>query len=115
MNNFIQDTKEKIKINKKKIIKRVSILLALLVVLGAVGVAFVFKIVNSNVNYTVEEAQEIALKTVPGQILRVNKDLELDNLSFEYKFKIKDSSNMLLEVSVDSNLGVITDVENYYD
>ena len=48
MNNFIQDTKEKIKINKKKIIKRVSILLALLVVLGAVGVAFVFKIVNSN-------------------------------------------------------------------
>ena len=44
MNNFIQDTKEKIKINKKKIIKRVSILLALLVVLGAVGVAFVFKI-----------------------------------------------------------------------
>lgn len=115
MNNFIQDTKEKIKINKKKIIKRVSILLALLVVLGAVGVAFVFKIVNSNVNYTVEEAQEIALKTVPGQILRVNKDLELDNLSFEYKFKIKDANNMLQEVTVDSRFGTVVDIDNYYD
>ena len=64
MNNFIQDTKEKIKINKKKIIKRVSILLVLLVVLGTIGIKFVFSIANSNVNYTVEEAQEIALQTV---------------------------------------------------
>lgn len=115
MNNFIQDTKEKIKINKKKIIKRVSILLALLVVLGAVGVAFVFSIANSNVNYTVEEAQEIALKTVSGEILRVNKVLELDNLSFEYKFKIKDANNMLQEVTVDSRFGTVVDIDNYYD
>ena len=47
--------------------------------------------------------------------MRVNKNLELDNFSFEYEFKIKDSNNILKEVTVDATFGVITDLDNYYD
>lgn len=75
----------------------------------------VYSIVKSNINYTVDEAKVIALQAVQGDILKVRKSLELDNLSFEYKFKIKNSNNILIEVNVDSNLGVITDIDNYYD
>ena len=66
---------------------------------------------RKNINYTIEEAKEIALKSVNGDILKVNKKLEVESLSFEYEFKIKDNNNILREVTVDSNLGVITDLD----
>ena len=108
MNKYLETAREIIKRNKKKIVKRISILL----VLGAITV---YSIAKSNINYTVDEAKVIALQAVQGDILKVRKSLELDNLSFEYKFKIKNSNNILIEVNVDSNLGVITDIDNYYD
>ena len=66
-------------------------------------------------NYTIEQSKEIALRTVKGDILGVRKKFELDTCSFEYKFKIKDENNILREVTVDTNLGVITELDNYYD
>ena len=108
MNKYLETAREIIKRNKKKMVKRISILLVL-------GVITVYSIAKSNINYTVDEAKVIALQAVQGDILKVRKSLELDNLSFEYKFKIKNSNNILIEVNVDSNLGVITDIDNYYD
>ncbi|MDU2490917.1 MAG: hypothetical protein E7D27_10060 [Clostridium celatum] len=55
------------------------------------------------------------LDNIRETINRNKKKLELDILGFEYEFKIKDSNNMLMEVTVDSNLGAIIDLDNYYD
>ena len=113
MNKYLETAREIIKRNKKKMVKRISILLVLGVAVCGIGAITVYSI--ANINYTVDEAKVIALQAVQGDILKVRKSLELDNLSFEYKFKIKNSNNILIEVNVDSNLGVITDIDNYYD
>ena len=115
MNKYLEMAKEIIKRNKKKIVRSFSILLVLGIVICSIGAIALYKIAKSNVNYTVEEAKEIALQAVQGDILKVNKRLELDNFSFEYEFKIKDSNNILMEVNVDSKFGVITEIDSYYD
>lgn len=112
MSNHLEKVKEIINKNKKKLIMRTSIAV---VGLGVAGVTAVYSIAKSNINYTIEEAKEVVLKAIEGDVLKVNKNLELDSFSFEYEFKIKDSNNILREVTVDSNLGVITDLDNYYD
>ena len=91
MNKYLETAREIIKRNKKKIVKRISILLVLGVAVCGIGAITVYSIAKSNINYTVDEAKVIALQAVQGDILKVRKSLELDNLSFEYKFKIKNS------------------------
>lgn len=115
MNKYLEITREKIKENKRKLIKRGSILVAIVGGVGISGFITVYSIAKSNINYTVEEAKVIALQAVQGEVVKVNKRLDLDKFSFEYKFKIKDANNMLINVDVDSNLGVISDLDNYYD
>ena len=115
MNKYIEVVRDKIKKNKRKLIKRGSILVAVVAGIGIAGFTAVYSIAKSNINYTVEEAKEIALQSVQGEVLKVNKKLDLDNFSFEYEFKIKDKNNMLIEATVDSSLGVITDLDSYYD
>lgn len=115
MNKYLDNIREKINRNKKKLIRKISILIASVAIIGVTGVIAVYSIAKSNINYTVDEAKEIALQTVEGEVLGVKKKLELDMLGFEYEFKIKDSNNMLMEVTVDSNLGAIIDLDNYYD
>ena len=113
MNKYIEVVRDKIKKNKRKLIKRGSILVAVVAGIGIAGFTAVYSIAKSNINYTVEEAKEIALQSVQGEVLKVNKKLDLDNFSFEYEFKIKDKNNMLMEATVDSSLGVITDLDCY--
>lgn len=115
MNNYLEKVKKVINKNKKKLIIGTSIFVVSVCLLGLTGVAFVYNKAKSNINYSIEQAKEIALKTIEGEVLKVNKKLELEDFSFEYEFKIKDSNNILREVTVDSNLGVITDFDNYYD
>lgn len=107
----MDNMREMIKRNKKKIVQITLILLATVIVICGASFIAIFSIAKSNINYTVEEAKEIALQAVPGEVIKVKKELELDNFSFEYKFKIKTSNNMLMKVNVDSNLGVITDID----
>ncbi len=115
MNKYLEVVGDKIKTNKRKLIKRASLLVAIIAGLGVVGFATVYGIAKSNINYTVEEAREIVLQSVQGEILRVNKILDLDTFSFDYEFKIKDKNNMLIKADVNSSLGVITDLDSYYD
>ncbi|MBS4958778.1 MAG: PepSY domain-containing protein [Clostridium sp.] len=115
MNRYLDNIRETIKKNKKKLIRKISILISSVAIIGVAGVIAVYSIAKSNINYTLDEAKEIALQTVEGEVLGVKKKLELDMLGFEYEFKIKDSNNMLIEVTVDSNLGAIIDLDNYYD
>ena len=92
MDKYLEPIREKIKTNKRKIIKRASIGVAIIAGLGIAAFTTVYSIAKSNINYTVDEAKVIALQAVQGDILKVRKSLELDNLSFEYKFKIKNSN-----------------------
>ena len=114
MNEYLKNIREIISKNKKKLIRKISIVIASIGIIGAVGVMSIYSIAKSNINYTVDELKEVALQAVQGEVLGVNKKLELDSLSFEYDFKIKDSNNMLMKVTVDSSFGAITDIDNYY-
>lgn len=82
--------------------------------LCALGGVVLYNIVKSNVNYTEQQAKEIALSQVPGQVVYVTKDIDLDHLGLEYNIKIKDKNNIIREVTVDSKYGAISDFENYY-
>ena len=99
---------------KKNIIKVVSIFSASAIGLCALGGVVLYNIVKSNINYTEQQAKEIALSQVPGQVVYVTKDIDLDHLGLEYNIKIKDKNNIIREVTVDSKYGAISDCENYY-
>ena len=115
MIKYLEKLKEILMENKKRLIKKFLIAIVMIIILGIAGASFIYSKAKNNINYTVEQAQEIALQSVQGEVIGVKKKLELDTLSFEYEFKIKDSNNMLIEAVVDSKLGVITDLDNYYD
>lgn len=115
MSKDLKNINEIINKNKKKIITGISTFVAAVIILGGAITTVIYSKAKSNINYTVDQAKEIALQAVEGEVLKVNKTLELERFSFEYEFKIKDSNNILKEVTVDSNLGVITDIDNYYD
>lgn len=96
---------------KKKIKKLIIIALVTLITVGGAASIFLYNAIKGNVNYTLEAAKEIALGQVPGEVISVERDIEVEDLSFEYEVKIKDQNNMLREVSVDALHGMITDID----
>lgn len=58
---------------------------------------------------TVQQAQDIALQRVPGQVLHV--DMDLEHGVFVYEFYILTSQNRLYEVEVNGSTGNIIKVE----
>lgn len=105
----IDDISQKIKDNKKKIIKRLSILTIVGIIgAGALGIS-VFTYAKSKINYNENQLKEIALNKVPGEVIKVKKEFNEDDFTFEYEFKIKDKENILREITVNTNSGAITD------
>lgn len=91
---------------------------AVLTISGAIGLSVLgtgaaYAYVKSNENYSQEQLEKVALKQIPGEIVGVKKDLDDDNMSVVYEFKIKDKNNMLNEMELDSKTGAIVDVENH--
>lgn len=115
MNKYMEKMKEITNKYKKRLIIGTSVFVIAIAGLGIGGVAFIYNKAEANINYTPDQAKEIALKAVPGEVLKVDKRLELDEFSFEYKVKIKDANNILRKVTVNASLGAITDFDNYYD
>lgn len=115
MIKYIEKIKEKINKYKKRLIIGTAVFIVTVVGLGVGGVTFIYNKAKSNINYTPEQAKEIALKSVPGDVLKVDKRLELESFSFEYKIKIKDTNNVIRKVTVNTSIGAITDFDNYYD
>lgn len=99
---------------KKTIIKFISIFSVSAIILCIIGGGLLYTIVKSNVNYTVDQAKDIALSQVPGKVVYVKKDLDLERFALEYDIKIKDKNNIIREVTVDSKFGAVSDFENYY-
>ena len=104
--------KELLNKNKKVLVRSILAVVIGGCVLGVATGIFIYTKAKNNINYTIDEAQNIALQTIEGEVISVKKNLEVDTLSYEYEFKIKDSRNMLVEVTVDSKLGVITDIDD---
>lgn len=112
MKRYLEKIKELINKKRKILIRGVlGFIIGGCILVGAAG-TFIYSKAKNNINYTVEEAQDIALKAISGEVLKVKKNLEIENLSFEYEFKIKDSKNILKEVTVDSKLGVIIEIDD---
>ena len=115
MSKDLKNINEIINKNKKKIIRRISIFVAAVIILGGAISTVIYSKAKSNINYTTEQVKEIALGAVKGDVVGIRKKIELDTCSFEYEVKIKDENNILREVTVDTNLGVITEIDNYFD
>ena len=111
MNNNL----ENVKVFAKKQKKKIAMVIGGIILLGGIGTVGIYSIIKSNVNYSVEDAKEIALRSVGGEVLGVNKKIELEDLDYEYEFKIKTGKNLLMEVTVDSRYGVVTDIDNCYE
>lgn len=109
----LSDKEKKNKL-KKKIIKYVSIFSAGIVGLSVVGGLAIFGIVKSNVKYTEQQAKDIALKQIPGKVVYVRKDLDLERFTLEYDVNIMDQNNIIREITIDSKYGAVSDFENYY-
>ena len=111
----VLNDKEKKNKLKKKIIKYVSIFSAGIVGLSVVGGLAIFGIVKSNVKYTEQQAKDIALKQIPGKVVYVRKDLDLERFTLEYDVNIMDQNNIIREITIDSKYGAVSDFENYYN
>lgn len=70
---------------------------------------------KANVKYSQEDAKKIALEKVPGEVLKVKEEIDEDNNSLIYEFKIKAKDNTIKEVEVDSKMGNIVDIDNHDD
>lgn len=91
---------------------------AVLTISGAIGLSVLgtgaaYAYVKSNENYSRSQLEKVALKQIPGEVVGVKKDLDDDNMSVVYEFKIKDKNNMLNEIELDSKTGAIIDMENH--
>lgn len=115
MNRNIEKVVEGLKNNKKRITRSVSIFGIVIIGLGVACTTVLYKTAKANINCTEEQAKEMALKLVPGEIIKIRKDLDLEDCTFEYEIKIKDTNNVLREVNVDANLGAIIDLDMYND
>lgn len=112
-NEGFQNGMEKLKEKKGKIKKIAILTLTGSIVLGGIGAGTAFAYVKSNTKYSQNQLQDIALSKIPGEVVGVKKDVDEDNMSLSYEFKIKDKNNMLNEIELDSKTGAIIDIENY--
>ena len=104
--------KEKLmKYKKKAIITVVALVVAGLAITGGyIGLGYNYA--KKNENYSEQEAREIALAQVDGEIISVQKEFELedDQLSrseFEYEVEIKTAENQLRNVNVSARTGTV--------
>lgn len=70
---------------------------------------------KANIKFSQEDAKKIALEKVSGEVLKVKEEIDEDNNSLVYEFKIKTKDNTIKEVEVDSKLGNIVDIDNHDD
>lgn len=59
-----------------------------------------------------QDLAKIALDKFPGQIIKVEKDFEDDTNSWEYEFTIHSEDGRCYEVTVDSKLKKVVDVDS---
>ena len=93
--------------NKKKV---KGIILIIFIVIIVVGVG-VYLLGQSNINYTEEQLEEVALGQIPGQVVDRKTEFEIEDLAFEYNFYIRDENNIMREITVSTKTGASTYIE----
>ena len=73
MNKYLEPIREKIKTNKRKIIKRASIGVAIIAGLGIAAFTTVYSIAKSNINYTVEDFLDDLVNNNLGEVIEKQK------------------------------------------
>ncbi|EGT3616857.1 hypothetical protein FHH43_11545 [Clostridium perfringens] len=110
MKNVLLKVNEVLRKYRKKIIIGGTVVVLGVVGISAAGGAFLYNRMQSNIKYTQEQCEEVALKQIPGEIVKVKKDMDLEDGTFEYDFQIKDKDNMLKKITVDATTGAIVDI-----
>lgn len=112
MKNIFIKVKEFCRNYKKRIIKIISISIVAVIIVGGSIAGVVYSKAKGNLKYTQDQLQQIALGKVPGEVIKVEKELDFEEAVYEYEFSIKDKENMLQRVKLDSQNGVILRVNN---
>lgn len=111
MKETIKMMQEKIKVKKKAITITVSSILALGLILigGFYGLGYYYA--NQHDNYKENQAKEIALSHVDGEVLTITKQLEIEDnpteSEYEYEVEVKTADNLLQEVTINARTGTI--------
>lgn len=120
MKEIMKNMMKKVATYKKKIIIAVvAVAVAGLALAGGyIGLGYYYA--KNNENYSEQEARDIALAQVDGEIINVQKDFELedDQLSrseFEYEVEIKTADNQLRYVTVSSRTGTYSYDDDHYE
>lgn len=120
MKEIMKNMMKKVATYKKKIIIAVvAVAVAGLALAGGyIGLGYYYA--KNNENYSEQEARDIALAQVDGEIINVQKDFELedDQLSrseFEYEVEIKTADNQLCYVTVSSRTGTYSYDDDHYE
>ncbi|MGG5462851.1 PepSY domain-containing protein [Clostridium sp. B9] len=111
MKEILIKVSETLKKYKKKIIIACTVIVLGGVGLSLAGGAFLYNKTKASIKYTEKQCEEVALKQIPGEVVKVEKDVDLEDSTVEYEFKIKDKNNMLKEITVDSTSGAIVDID----
>ena len=104
---------------KKIIIAVVAVAVAGLALAGGyIGLGYYYA--KNNENYSEQEARDIALAQVDGEIINVQKDFELEDdqvsrSEFEYEVEIKTADNQLRYVTVSSRTGTYSYDDDHYE
>lgn len=112
MTNIFAKLKEFWRTYKKRIITAISIGIITVIIVGGAAAGMVYSKAKGNLKYSQEQLQQIALGKVPGEVIKVEKELNFEEAVYEYEFRIKDKENMLQIVKLDSQSGVILRVNN---
>ncbi|MDR7855114.1 PepSY domain-containing protein [Tissierella sp.] len=107
LNKILEGMKE----NKKKITKTISIVVGIVLIGSGIVGGTIYSYAKSNINYSEKQLEEIAIKKIPGEVIKVEKELDFEEATFEYTFQIKDNEDMLQEITISSKSGAITDIE----
>lgn len=76
MKNIFVQLKEFFKTYKKRIITVISISLLAVVIVAGISGMVVYSKLKANLKYSQEDLQKIALVKVPGEVIKVEKELK---------------------------------------
>lgn len=96
---------------KKVIISLIAVVVLLFIAIGSYY-GFAYNTALKNENFSENEIKEIALSQVDGEIVRIQKEFEIEDSQlslseFEYTIEIKTPENRLVELKISSRMGTV--------
>ena len=93
----------------KKFKKKILIGFGATLAVASLAVFMAFQIASQNVNFSMEQAQEVAVSKIGGEVMISGVDNEL--FTTYYELTIMDENNRPVEVTVSAKTGEIVEVD----